>query len=174
MTEARLPRWARLAGLVWGLAGLAMLLLGAIWRLSIRVVEDVGGGLTGFQAVSLVVIVFFMGYSEGYRGFQKSFSPRAAVRALHLRDQAQPLEAIMAPFFLLNYMNASKRQKIAAYALTVLIVACIAVFSYLPPPWRGILDAGVVVGLAWGTVSLTASMFAALSSGSAPPSEEEG
>ena len=29
-------------------------------------------------------------------------------------------------------------------------------FQYLPQPWRGVLDAGVVVGLGWGILSIVA------------------
>jgi hypothetical protein len=32
----------------------------------------------------------------------------------------------------------------------------------LPQPWRGIVDAGVVVGLTWGTISLVVFCIQAL------------
>ncbi len=32
---------------------------------------------------------------------------------------------------------------------------------YVPHPWRGIIDAGVVVGLAWGIVTVLTSAVAA-------------
>jgi hypothetical protein len=42
---------------------------------------------------------------------------------------------------------------ISAFALTAGVVAIVLVYRALPQPWRGILDAGVVVGLLWGLVA---------------------
>ena len=46
------------------------------------------------------------------------------------------------------------RQLITTYGLTVAIVILIIVFHRLDQPWRGVLDAGVVVGLSWGIVTI--------------------
>jgi hypothetical protein len=47
------------------------------------------------------------------------------------------------------------------------VVALVLIVKSLPQPWRGIVDGGVVVGLAWGLVSLCASALRTLIKG--PP-----
>jgi len=42
---------------------------------------------------------------------------------------------------------------------TGLIVLAVLIFNQLSQPWRGILDAGVLVGLVWGTTSLLAAAW---------------
>ena len=51
---------------------------------------------------------------------------------------------------------------IVTYLLTVMIVVLVIVFHMLDQPWRGILDAGVVVGLSWGIVTLVISAYGSL------------
>ncbi len=41
-----------------------------------------------------------------------------------------------------------------SYSLTLGIIVLILLVRLLPQPWRGILDAGVIVGLVWGFVAL--------------------
>jgi hypothetical protein len=45
----------------------------------------------------------------------------------------------------------------------LLITAAIAFVRSLPYPWRGIVDGGVVAGLAYGLVSLAVTFVRALS-----------
>ena len=61
--------------------------------------------------------------------------------------------------YCMNYFGAEKRRMIVAWVATSLIVILIIIFHHLPQPWRGILDAGVVVGLSWG---LLATLYFAL------------
>ena len=42
---------------------------------------------------------------------------------------------------------------IISLVLLVAILCFILLFHFIPQPWRGILDAGVVVGLVWGTLA---------------------
>ena len=48
-----------------------------------------------------------------------------------------------------------------AIRLTIAIVILIIVFHQLDQPWRGLLDAGVVVGLSWGIVTIVTSTIKA-------------
>ena len=48
------------------------------------------------------------------------------------------------------YFHAPKKRVIATCALTVMIIVFILVFRLIPQPWKGLLDFGVVFGLAWG------------------------
>ena len=56
----------------------------------------------------------------------------------------------------------SRRTKITAYALTFGIVVLVILVHRLDQPWRGIIDAGVVVGLGWGVLSLALCIVRAL------------
>jgi len=58
-----------------------------------------------------------------------------------------------APLFCMSYFHAPKRRVIATCILTVAIFIFILSFRLLPQPWRGLLDAGVVVGLIWGIIA---------------------
>jgi hypothetical protein len=103
-----------------------------------------------------------MAYTEGYRGFQKQFSPRTAARVRYLRDRPDGLRSLLAPLFAMGFFHATRRTKIVAFALTFGILILVMLVHRLEQPWRGIIDASVVLGLSWGVVSLAASMVAAL------------
>ena len=100
-----------------------------------------------------------MAYSEGYRGFQQGFSPRAAVRVRYLCDHASWLETVLAPLFVLSYFHAQRRRQIISLVLTLLIVCLVLVVRLIPQPWRGIIDIGVVVGLTWGVLSFAVCVW---------------
>ena len=55
---------------------------------------------------------------------------------------------------------------------TGLILLAIIVVRQLPQPWRGIVDLGVVIGLAWGLVSFLYMSALALAQGRYPVSPE--
>jgi hypothetical protein len=95
-----------------------------------------------------------MAWAEGYRGFQMRFSPRTVARARYLYDHPSPARCILAPLFVIGYIQAGKRTRIAVWAGTTAIVVLILLVHRLDQPLRGIIDAGVVVGLSWGIVTL--------------------
>lgn len=156
---------AGLIGAVWGAGGLVVVLLDAINRLSRIALHVFDGGLTGFQYLVLAVVIILMAYFEGYRGFQKSFSPRTAARAYYLYRNPEPLTIVLAPFFCMGYFRASRGSLLFAWVGTVLIVLLIILLQISPQPWRGIIDAGVVVGLSWGLISLLLSAWQVFSTG---------
>ena len=45
-----------------------------------------------------------------------------------------------------------------------MIVGFVLVIPYLAQPWRGIVDAGVVVGLLWGLITIVVFAFQAFTS----------
>lgn len=141
-------------GAVWGVGGVLLLVLVALYRLAPYAIELMDYQLSVLQIVILVVHVLFMAISEGYRGFQKQFSPRVAARALHLIENPKPIRIYLAPLFCMAYFDAPKRRMIASYSLTIMIIGFIILIRKLDQPWRGIIDAGVVVGLVWGAISL--------------------
>ncbi|MBP82699.1 MAG: hypothetical protein CMO61_02500 [Verrucomicrobiales bacterium] len=92
-------------------------------------------------------------FAEGYRGFQKKFSPRTAARVRYLKQNPTWIRVVLAPFFCMGYFYASKKTKIVAYALTFGVIILIALVKFLEQPWRGIVDFGVVLGLSYGLIS---------------------
>jgi hypothetical protein len=119
--------------------------------------------LSVLQWSILVVWVLFMLFAEGYRGFQKKFSPRTAARIRHLRDHPKPLHLVLAPLFCMGYFHALRKTRIIAFALTFGIVLLVIAVKFAPQPWRGIIDAGVVLGLSYGVISLLLFTIRAMS-----------
>jgi len=95
-----------------------------------------------------------MAYSEGYKGFQLAFAPRVAARSLHLSQHPTLTRVLFAPLFVIGYFDATRRRMVASYLLTIMIILLIILVHQLQQPWRGIVDAGVVIGLGWGLVSM--------------------
>ena len=140
--------------MVWGLGGILAFLTYAVYRLAGKFLEALDFSFTGPQWLLLVVNTAFMAYSEGYKGFHKSFAPRVVARALTLRSQAAGLRVLLAPLFCMGYFHTTRRRLLGTYGLTIGIAVLIVLFQYLPQPWRGILDFGVVVGLSLGIASI--------------------
>ena len=137
----------------WSMLGLLLLLGYAIWRLSLYTYESLQMPLSWIHWVVFIGFTLFMAHSEGYKGFQKSFSPRYAARTKYLSTHSTWTQCILAPFFSMGFFHAPKRRVLTTVALTVMIVLFILTFRYVPQPWKGLLDAGVVIGLIWGAIS---------------------
>lgn len=152
-------------GAVWGVTGIIAVLVYAIERLGRFVVEALDAGLTGPEWVVLLANVAFVGYAEGVRGFQRRFSPRVAARALHLYHQPGLARVLLAPFFCSGFFAATPRLLRLTWAGAALIVAVVIAVGQLPQPWRGIVDAGVLAGLGWGSLSLAWMALATFRSG---------
>lgn len=151
-------------GALWGVMGVAFLLVYAIARLLGNVHESLLLPWQWYHYCALAVSVLFMAYSEGYRGFQRSFSPRVAARARHVLQNPRKRFVVFGPLFCASYFHASRRRQITAISVTLGIVAVVTLVRHVAQPWRGIIDAGVIVGLAWGVVSLIVISFIALTS----------
>ena len=63
-------------GAIWGIAGVTILLLSAVLRLAPRAQEALSGDLNTLQWIAVILWGVFMLFAEGYRGFQKKFSPK--------------------------------------------------------------------------------------------------
>lgn len=142
-----------LCGAVWGVAGFSLILLDAINRLARMALVAFTEPLSVVHWISLAIIVVIMAYSEGYRGFQKSFSPRTAARAHDLYRNPELLSVVFAPAFCMGFFRATRGPLLFAWVGTLLIVLLIIALQATPQPWRGLVDVGVVVGLTWGLVS---------------------
>jgi hypothetical protein len=139
---------------LWGLFGVILLLGSAVFRLTPLAVDAWSYELSWYHWIFFAFVLLFMAYAEGYRAFQQGFSPRVAARARYLRTHRNALHAFLAPLFCMGYFHAPKRRRITSLSVTAGIIVLIILVRLLPQPWRGIVDAGVVVGLAWGLVSL--------------------
>jgi hypothetical protein len=139
-------------GAVWGIVGISLILIMAILRVYPHVIDAYNKGLNVTDWAVLIVWCLFMIITEGYRGFQKNFSPRVASRTWYLASKGKIVDILLAPLFCMGYFHTSKRRVITSWSLTMGIILLIAVVRLLPQPWRGIIDSGVVLGLAYGLV----------------------
>lgn len=147
MTAVRAPG-------LWGFAGVLALLVQAIYRLAPYAVDAIRGPLRPLEIAVLVAWIGINAYSEGHRGFHKMFSPRVIARARALDANPRPLFVVLAPLYCMGLIHATRKRLIVSWTLTLGIVAIVIAVRMLEQPWRGIIDAGVVVGLAWGMVSM--------------------
>jgi len=143
-------------GALWGLVGVSLLLCSAIYRLTLIVIDSTSYRYSWYHWIALASSVLCMAYAEGYRAFQKGFSPRVAARARYLRSHPRVLYILGAPLFCMGYFHAPRKRRITSLAVTAGIVVLVFWVRLLEQPWRGIVDLGVVVGLAWGLISLLA------------------
>jgi len=144
----------RKIGALWGLAGVLALLASAVYRMTPLAADAFTYAWYWYHWITLVFVLVFMAYAEGYRAFQHGFSPRVAARARYLRNHDNVLYTIFAPLFCMGYFHAPRRRRVISLSVTAGIIVLIILVRFLPQPWRGIVGAGVVVGLAWGLVSL--------------------
>lgn len=143
-----------LFGALWGLLGMVALLGSAVLRLAPKVAEALASPLSTGQWAALAVWIAFMAFAEGYRGFQRGFSPRMAARARHLFAHPSALRVALAPFFCVGFFDAPRRRRAVAWGVTLGVALLVYLVRFVAQPWRGIIDAGVVVGLTWGLVSV--------------------
>ena len=155
MATAR-PRFLGTIAACWGILGVLGLVGSAVVRLTPVALDALTGPLEPIHYIFVVGWVLFMAYGEGYRGFQRAFSPRVVARASWLRHNPTLLRALLAPAFCMGFFHATRKRLIVSWTLTTVIVLLIIGVKLLPPPWRGLVDAGVVVGLSWGMAAVVA------------------
>jgi hypothetical protein len=147
--------WVGIAAAAWGLAGTAAILARAVWRLAPFAAQVLAEReLTALQWLFAGAWICFMGLFEGYRIFQRGFAPRVVARACHLARQPRLLDATLAPAFCMGLLRASRRRLVTSWTVLAGVVALVLGVRRLAQPYRGIVDAGVVVALAWGVVAL--------------------
>ena len=151
-------------GALWGLTGVFLLVGGAVFRLGPLAIDAFSYDWQWYHGIVFVLFVLFMLYSEGYRGFQRAFAPRVAARALYLREHPDVLHVLFAPFFCMAFFHAPRKRQLISISMTSGIIVLVILVRLVPQPWRGIIDAGVVLGLIWGLVSLALFSFQALTS----------
>lgn len=148
-------KWGTLAAL-WGVIGAISILSYAVVRMVGPTREAINFHWNAAHYLVLILWSAFMAYSEGYRGFQRGYSPRVAARAVYLRHRCTPVRLALAPLFCMGFFHAPRKRRITVVVLVILIATIVVLFRFIPQPWRGILDFGVLIGLSWG---ISATLF---------------
>ncbi|MCP4447665.1 MAG: hypothetical protein GY811_20355 [Myxococcales bacterium] len=150
---------------LWGIFGFILILSQAVFRLAPLAWQPIAdGNLEVWHWALYAASVVFNGYCEGYRAFQLQVAPRVVARANHLANHPKPLHVILAPLFCMALFHASRKRLIVSWLVYAGIVAIVLAVRQLSLPWRGIVDAGVVVGLSWGIIAILAT-FASVARG---------
>ncbi|HCP45884.1 MAG TPA: hypothetical protein DIU15_07570, partial [Deltaproteobacteria bacterium] len=151
MAESSAPRsfGSRLL-LLWGVGGVICILLVAVVRLAGKAWVACLLPWDAIHWAFLAVWLPFMAYSEGYRGFQKRFSPVVVARAWHLASHPRLVLVAFGPLFCMGFFHGSRRRLLTSWILTFAILLFVLGARQLDPLWRGLVDMGVVVGLCWG------------------------
>jgi hypothetical protein len=111
---------------------------------------------------------------EGFKGFQQKFSPLVVKRSFTLipgKNGTSWYHFLLAPFYAMGLMHATKKRKIVSWSVTTGVAVIVAVVKKLPYPYRNIIDAGVVAGLTWGSISIAFLYIKSWITGS-PPTED--
>ena len=146
----------------WGTLGVVAVLLSAIVRLTPIAVEPLQTGMTPLQWSLYVGWSLFNAYAEGYKGFQRAFVPRAVARSFYAAQHRKPLHVGLAPIFCMGLFFATRKRLILSWGIVLGVTTLVALVRGLDQPWRGIVDGGVVIGLAYGTGSLLVAFAAVL------------
>lgn len=152
--QATWRRWLGGLGAAWGIIGILSLLGFAIIRMADASWQAASYPLDWRHWLVLTFNIALMAHAEGYRGFQKAYAPRVVARAKYLVSNWTWVRLVLAPLFCMGFFHATRRRLISAWVLTAMIIVLVLAFRMLEQPWRGILDAGVVVGLVWGVTSI--------------------
>lgn len=144
----------RVFGFYWGVLGVVLLIGSAVYRLLPQVLALASTSLQWQHWLLLALFVPYMAYAEGYKGFHLNFSPRVVARATWLRHNHRPVLACLAPLFCMGFVHATKRRKLISTCVTTGIALLVILVRQLDQPLRGVIDAGVVLGLLLGLLSL--------------------
>mmetsp|Transcript_6221 Transcript_6221/g.9094 ORF Transcript_6221/g.9094 Transcript_6221/m.9094 type:complete len:331 (+) Transcript_6221:51-1043(+) len=155
----------------WGSFGVIYILYKAIARVLPIALEPFKGtspSLTSFQLAAYIGTSLFFAYAEGYKGFQLKFSPLVVCRSFNLGIKSPAHHVIFAPAYSMGLFHATRKRMIVSWSVTTGVAVVVALVKRLPYPWRNIVDAGVVVGLTWGSLSIAIGYFKALFTGKLP------
>merc|ERR1740117_171544 len=165
-------------GSVWGCFGVIYILTKAIMRVAPIAYEPFMGTnspLPGFSTIqwSLYTLsCLFFAYAEGYKGFHLKFAPLVVKRSFTLvvgtTQGNNPINYLLAPFFSMGLFYATKRRLITSWCVSIGVAIIVALVKQLAPVPRCILDAGVVVGLSIGSVSILYHYLKSMITGKLP------
>ena len=104
----------------------------------------------------------YFAYVEGYKGFQLKFSPLVVARSQTLTKESPIHHTLLGPFYAMGLFHATKKRKIVSWSVTIGVGLIVAAVKRMPYPWRNIIDAGVIVGLSWGSLSICVEWIKAI------------
>jgi len=159
---------------IWACEGFVLMLVNSIRRLVPKALEPFRGGvpLTSFQLGLYITTCLFFAYAEGYKGFQRKFAPMVVARSFTI-SLSKIHHILLGPLYSMGLIHATKKRKIVSWSLTIGIFGLIAAVKRLPYPWKNIVDAGVVVGLSWGAISIQIGYLKAILFGSLPDADPQ-
>lgn len=147
--------FAQVAIFAWGVVGVILVVGEAAARLLRFAITTLKQRDLGpWEAAFFVGFLAFILYAEGYRGFQKRFSPRTVARAVHLAKNPRPLAVVLAPLYCMALFGTTRRRLVASWLLVAGIVSVVLLVRGLPPVYRALVDAGVGCALVWGMTSM--------------------
>lgn len=158
---------------LWGSCGVVYILAKAIKRVVPIALEPFTKAegvvpLTQVQLAAYVITCLWFAYVEGYKGFQLKFSPLVVSRSFTLQPSSPPIHVLLAPLYSMGLFHATKKRMIVSWSVTIGVAAIVAAVKRMPYPWRNIVDAGVVCGLTWGSISILGGYIISLVTGIAP------
>jgi len=158
---AILNKIANFTASLWAAVGFVAILGKSIKRILPLALEPFGAdavALSSFQFVLYIAMCLWFSYVEGYKGFQLKFSPLVVARAQTLKPfQGTPIHHVLfGPFYAMGLFHATKKRKIVSWSVSAGVAIIVALVKKLPYPWRNIIDAGVIAGLSWGSISILA------------------
>jgi len=159
---------------LWGSCGVVYILAKAIKRVVPIALEPFMKGegvvpLTQVQLAAYIITCLWFAYVEGYKGFQLKFSPLVVARSFTLQPSSSPIHhLLLAPLYSMGLFHATKKRMIISWSVTTGVAVIVAAVKRMPYPWRNIVDAGVVCGLTWGSISILGGYIISLVTGIAP------
>ena len=92
-----------LIGFIWGFVGVSLILLHGITCVYPYVVTLDFSKMFWYHYLSLIISIIFLGYAEGYKGFQLSFSPRVAQRLKLVFKNPSFVNVVLSPLFCMGF-----------------------------------------------------------------------
>lgn len=120
-------------------------------------IADISNAWIANEPSIYALTCLFFAYVEGYKGFHLKFSPLVVKRSFSLNigtPQGSVLNFLLAPLYSMGLIHATKKRLITSWSVTMGVAALVAMVKRLPGVWRCIMDAGVVVGLSYGSLSI--------------------
>ena len=143
----------------YGVTGVILIFLSAVFRLLPYSLEAFGSGLSLSQLIITILYLINIIVGKGYFAMHKGFSPRAVDRALEAAEGNSITNKIFAPLYCIGFSRAPAKRLRVTYSIFFFVISFVILARFIPQPWRGILDFGPVVGLSIGILSAVYHSF---------------
>jgi len=158
---------------LWGVLQVVSILVNAIKRLyPIAIQPIIKKDIQPIEWVMYGAWSLYMMYTEGYKAFQLKFSPLVVERSFGLSKNMSILNILFAGPYSMGLFGAPRKRMILSWSLTAGVFALVKLVKLLPYPYRSIVDAGVVAGLSYGTLSICVLATKAILAGNSKSDKE--